>query len=491
MIVAVVLLCMGLAISLLNRGFFNPASITLILLALSEGLASLQLFGLYSFDSIATRIIAIGGVSVFAGAVSALSIRQRRGRRVEAFTDEQDLIRYRRLNLSLAVAAVVIPVARWPQLQILLSGGSLADVRNAYLGYGTDSAAVDLVDRLFVGPVLTVALPVFLWSLLRSRTNTQFVISFMAVVALNQLTSGGRFIFLYAGVMVLAMLARSGKLHLRTARARIVLVALGVAVIVFTLARGSSLLFVSYTYFAVPVPLLAHWAVNVDSAGIQTYGASFFYGVLTLIFRLCEVIGSNLGSGISDAVALPQEYWVEVLPGRQFNAFVTMFYHFFLDFRWIGVVLGGFAWGVVGQWSFRRMWNSGPRATFFGLMMLQVAVMTFVRWEFANGSLVIGLLMLPFFVMSKREPLGVSADHSATGTLEKWKAVSVSKSSGGPPPGCTPTESCAGTTRATNALSKSQSPQARPTWLGGRIIDGKSTGEPLTATRDGDSRRDR
>lgn len=400
MLIPVILLSLALIISLLNRGIFNPISITLVVLSLSSGLASLQLFDLYDFDPIALRIVALGGVSVFAGALLARVAGAGGARRFEVIDDQDNLICYGRLSAALAASIVIILVARWPQLQILVAGGTLADVRNAYLGYGANIAAVDLVDRLFVGPVLTVALPVFLWALLRRRTDLRFATLFIAAVALNQVTSGGRFIFLYAGVMVLALLAQSGSLHLRTIRARVVLALLCVVVGVFTLARGNALLFEAYTYFAIPLPLLAHWAANIEAAGIQTHGAGFLYGGLTLVFRLSEILNFPLGSDISAAIAFPQDYWVELLPGRHFNAFVTMFYYFFLDFRWAGVFVGGFAWGILGQRSFRRMWDSGLRATLFGLLMLQVAVMTFVRWEFTNGSLVIALVMIPFFVRS-------------------------------------------------------------------------------------------
>jgi oligosaccharide repeat unit polymerase len=256
--------------------------------------------------------------------------------------------------------------------------------------------------------------------MLRRQINALFGILFIFVMVLNQLTSGGRFVFLYAGVMILALLSQSGSLHLRTMRARVLFAILCVAIVVFTLARGNSLLFEAYTYLSVPVPLLAHWTSVVDNMGIQTFGGSFFYGIVTLLFRLSEIVGHPIGSDVSMAVALPQEYWVELLPGRYFNAFVTMFYYFFLDFRWIGVVAGGVAWGLIGQSAYRRMWTSSLRATFFGLLMLQVAIMAFVRWEFSNGSLVIGLFMLLLFVKSER---GRRRIPSSVGLDAFWRRV--------------------------------------------------------------------
>lgn len=399
MLVAIVLLIFALVVAFFGRGVFSPISITLGVLAVSTALASLQLYGLHDFDPVAFRVILIGGTSVFAGALVTMIFRG--GRRVsESSGDRNGSIRYGRLSIALAGSALVILVSRRAQFEILMAGGSLADVRNSYLGYGDHGAVIDLADRILVGPVLTVALPVFVWSLLRRKANPWFMVLFSVVVALNQATSGGRFLFLYAGVMVVALLARSGSLHLRTARARMTLAALVCAVAVLTLARGNAVLFEAYTYFSIPVPLLSHWVAIVESLDVQTYGASFVYGVLTLVFRLSEIIGFPIGADISAAVALPQENWVELLPGRHFNAFVTLFYYFFLDFSWLGVIFGGFVWGIVGQWSFGRMWSGSPRALFFGLLMLQVAVMAFVRWEFTNGSLVIALFLLPLFVKS-------------------------------------------------------------------------------------------
>lgn len=405
--VSLLLLALMVVISLLNRSILNPTSITLGVLALSTGLASLRLYGLFPFDPIAESIILAGGASLFVGAV----IMRRFGSRVALFPDPDDgqdhLIRYRVLTVALVSAIIAILVSRAGQFGILLSGGSLAEVRNSYLGYGGNEATIALVDRLFVSPLMILALPIFLWSILRGKVNGGFAVSFVAVVLLNQLTSGGRFIFLYAGVMVLALLVRPGATR-RSPWAKAILIVLAIGVLGFTIARGNSVLFEAYTYFAIPVPLLAHWATAIDAMGGQTFGAAFAYGGLTLPFRASELAGHPIGSEISSLVALPQEVWIDLLPGRHFNAFVTLFYYFYLDFRWVGVVLGAFTWGLIGQWSFNRIWGFGPRSTIFGLLMMQVAVLSFVRWEFTNGSLVIALVMLPLVIKSSKRALVAS-----------------------------------------------------------------------------------
>lgn len=122
MLVALVLAALALTISLLNRGIFNPVSITLILLALSSGLAALQLLNLRDFDPMALKIIVASGVSVFAGALPTLAAGASRERRMVAADGQGDLIRYGRWNLALALCAGIILVTRWTQVQILLAG---------------------------------------------------------------------------------------------------------------------------------------------------------------------------------------------------------------------------------------------------------------------------------------------------------------------------------------------------------------------------------
>lgn len=399
MLVAAVLAFAALIVSLMNRGVFNPVSITLILLALSSGLASLHLYGLYDFDSISMRIIVLGGISVLLGAMVTNAVHSRNSWRDSSISAIDDQICYGRLNIAVFVSLVMVIVGRWQQIRVLMSGGSLADVRSTYLGYGLNEASIDILDRILVGPVTTIALPVLILGLFRKRSNAWFVVLSTILVVIGQLTTGGRFLFLYGAVMILALLASAGRLHFRTAKARLVLVSLIGAIVWFTLARGNELLFETYTYLSVPVLLLSHWAEFAQSTGTQTFGASFAYGALTLVFRISEVLGTPIGTDISTAVALPQVNWVEALPGRHFNAFVTMFYYFYLDFRWIGVIVFGGFWGALAQWSFERMWRTGARGIIFGLLMLQVAIMSFVRWEFTNGSLVIAICMLPFFVL--------------------------------------------------------------------------------------------
>src|SRR5690606_32008727 len=157
-----------------------------------------------------------------------------------------------------------------------------------------------------VGPTLTIALPVFLLSIFRRRPSASFSVLFLTVAALNQLTSGGRFLLVYAAVMAAALISRAGALRIRTLKVRLLVVALVLAVLAITLARGNTVVFEAYTYLAVPIPLLANGIDYIDSADVQTYGASFAYGVLTLVFRLAEAVGGSFGADISAAVSMPQ-----------------------------------------------------------------------------------------------------------------------------------------------------------------------------------------
>lgn len=409
----------------MNRSLVSPVTILLGLFAGISVLANAQLYGLYAFDELAFEIVLAGGVALLVGSVFAKIFHAaavQNPKKALRRSQENWRISYRFINGCLVLAILIMISTRAGSFVILASGGDLSDVRNYYLGYGGSSgfaASVgEVLGRLVVSPVLFISLPIFVYGLVEGTRKRSFNVLFAIAIMLNLVSSGGRIIFIYAVVQLLVMLTIRGRLKVRMGRGRaamLICVLLAVVALV-TISRGNALLFEAYTYFAIPLPLLAHWATVVDSNGIATNGSSMLYGVVTLVASIADVFGITMAQAVSEVVNRPQDQWVELLPGRPFNAFVTIFYYFYADFRLPGVVVFSAMYGFFVQTVYDRARSfGGARSKLLLLLTIQSIVMAFVRWQFTDGAYVLAFVLL-FLVVRKSK--GDNGDPDAGAYLD-------------------------------------------------------------------------
>ena len=423
-IIALVL-CTAISYAI-NGGLLNPVTSTLAIFLGVAFLANLHLYGLYEFSDIAYQIVLLGCVSLLAGAalsrVNHLAL-MRKAHVVARRRSADWIISYGLLNLLLLVTIAVILATRHDLLQTLASGGGIREVHDSYLGYGATTfveSAGALLGRVIVTPVLFAALPVFVYGLIRGQSNRRFNFLFGSAMILNIATSGGRIILLYGAVQILVLLALGGRLRVRMSRGRAVLVMVGLVLVVVlvTLWRGNTIGYEAYTYFAIPMPLLAHWVTALDTQGVTTGGSSFAYGVLTLFSNAANLVGGSLDNSAVAVVNQPQDQWVALVPGHPFNAFVTMYYYFYADFRIPGVAFLSAAYGFVIQsvYNWVRVFG-GVRPTLVLLLTMQSVVMSFVRWEPTDGAFVLAFVVLFLAVRKDRTQGSLPAGSPPTGSL--------------------------------------------------------------------------
>jgi len=395
--------CLGAAVSwLFSRSFFNPVTLTLTLFAVSSYLASLRLFGLFDFPDIAYTIVLVGCIAVFCGGMLANlgDLEPSRNVQLRREIAPERYISYRAANGLALVAIVVLFLTRVAILGVLLSGGGFDAVRAYFLGYSGNLGFVGttdaLLNRLVVSPIMFAGVPVLIYGLLRGEPNRLFTRLMVVAIVLNLATSGGRIIFAYAALQILVLMAVTGaRLRIRRRRFLGVVALLGLVIGAVTVMRGNELVYEIYTYLAIPLPLLGHWASQMDAAGVSTNGLSFVYGIVTLIVNALNAFGASASLSVSEAVNAPQDTWVLLLPDRPFNAFVTMFYYFYVDFGIFGVALFGFIFGLVSQFLFCRARRTGDvRTVLILLLVVQAVASSFVRWAGTDGAFVIALILL-------------------------------------------------------------------------------------------------
>ena len=152
-------------------------------------------------------------------------------------------------------------------------------------------------------------------------------------------------------------------------------------------------------YFNISLPIGDYWVNYIDNYHSQTFliGYSFFKGFLDNIHSLFKILGldlvySNLGS---ELINLPQDNYINIGFQKYYNAFASMIYFFYLDFRYLGVLFGCLIFGfITGFVEVNANVCKKTKMIAFYLLFSQAVFKSFVRWEFNVGSYVMAYFYL-------------------------------------------------------------------------------------------------
>lgn len=152
-----------------------------------------------------------------------------------------------------------------------------------------------------------------------------------------------------------------------------------------------------YEYFAIPIPQLSYWMEKIENSKVYSSGIGFFNGFLVFPIHVFGRIGLNASKYyniIKEIDATEQFYTYAAFNSKSFNAFVTAFFFFYADFRYVGVIIESFVFGFVSG----QIEKSLGKGTYFSfvlyLMFLQSIARSFVRWQFYNVAYVFSFLFV-------------------------------------------------------------------------------------------------
>ena len=297
-------------------------------------------------------------------------------------------------------------------IRMLRSGASLAVIRS----YFTDteynvlrtSNVMVSIQNYIVTPTVYIATAILPLEWLTGNKNRIFVISTVSVIMLWVLTSGGRsiiFWFILYAVYLFFFLGKKIFLSKRVKRGISVFLLLTLAVIVLTTisrkGTANSFAYQLYQYAVAPVSFMSHWLeiVKVSYPEVRGYGVASFYGFLYFFIfalRLMGVPYPRLFITVRNLTyTFPQE--VVVLGKIRMNAFVTMFYVFFVDGGIPGVIFGCFMFALVTYELYKRACiYFDKKSILLYIMMLQRIVFSFVTFYFVMPVQAVGFIFSLF-----------------------------------------------------------------------------------------------
>ena len=281
----------------------------------------------------------------------------------------------------------------------LLDGIQYQLIRDMLFGYkGADSTIfiTTFESTLFswvVSPAVTALSIISIVNLFTKKMNFMISVVCFIDVGLYVFATSGRSIIYYIVFMVVFMFFRSFNLMSKKVKyiimsATLLLVA---SLIFVTFLRRKDVTAVPGVYSSLTVnySLFSHWVQYVDQNGIMTFGNSFFRGILEGVnFFLGKVSISTPGYWSMQSVFdLIQNSWIEVFPKNWYNAYVSSFFYFYLDFGSLGIVIGCFVHGIVSKIVYMK--TKTTKNIFYLLMylfILQSIISSTMRWQFGMFS---------------------------------------------------------------------------------------------------------
>lgn len=158
-----------------------------------------------------------------------------------------------------------------------------------------------------------------------------------------------------------------------------------------------------YLYFSMQPYMFNTWANNVDTVGVYGYGEAslngFSFFVLYIIKNVFSIDFPTHWQSIYDLIRATDSDW-QIITNiyTRANAYVSTFWFFYLDGRFIGILIGMFAYGVYLAHSFNEAikYTNIKTVAIFGFIF-QGLVYVFIRFPFSNIYYAIAFLMLVFF----------------------------------------------------------------------------------------------
>lgn len=382
--------------------------------------ANFRLYGMTEYSDHVVIVIFIGCLSFVIGYVLAntklgrcrLSVSKRRGLR------EEKRINYKIVGLLGAISLTFYLIIFVRVIKILLSGTTYAVLRNMYGGEESYMNAIESwINGWIIVPFIFASIPLLVLLILEPKKKFSLISLLTIVIILYVFCTGSRIIVLIFAInLVLAMRAR--KMVMDKARAkklwkkiRAYIIVLIAVIIVMTIYRygvtgvTSETVFESYySYFTASVPLLDYWAQRLHASKFYGYGMATLGGFVTILFMILHRFGLQYPIMLKETnnVIAETQTFLFIFKNRRYNAFVSMFYYFYADFRYFGVVLGSAVLGFVTARIEREMIKTNSTFSIAKYLLFSFCIVkSFIRFEFTNISYLMAFLILYICFINK------------------------------------------------------------------------------------------
>lgn len=408
-----------------ERKLFNPLTVFCGLWCLIIFLSSLHLYGLYEANNTTYFWIDLGVVSfVFGYYVIKASLHNKtivfkkiNSSKIKYYTNYRKLYLIFTICLLFCLKDFITVISRiglgndLKTVQVLLQSND--DVF-------TRSSIENAIKLLFVNPMLWTMGPIVITDFWIGKKDKILLSLMVAISFLRISTTGGRaaliqIVFCFISIYTIVSNKRnstkrfSAMQNIRKNKRKFILLAsLGIFLLAFmTYSRaGQSAIKTLYGNFAMQPIMLQTWAHEAQNSPLG-FGRASLNGILyTIEYVLRNSIHLSFSSTfqeITNLIMATDTEWQWIGETLRANAYVSVFWFFYVDARIPGIVIGSFLYGGLSKLSFNKLIKnmSVRNVAIYSLFLLGVFY-TFGRCQYSQIDFTLGMVYLCFFIY-KRE----------------------------------------------------------------------------------------
>lgn len=392
----------------MNRNIFSPVVLFSGLFIFIIILAKFQLYGLTYFSEKSVLLIELGVICFdIACIIFCEFFKIHKKNNYKKIKNNNKL----NLNWTFIVFLTIIGtfgsiVSLFYMIHFLFNGGTYIRLRYAILGYNNELPLISngilrFLTTYISVPALYALIP---FALLYFVKNEKKFFSYIVFVNLflTIINTGGRIALIYTIIQFLAVLSYTNiQISKKTKKIVInfIVVAI-VSIIILSLVRSSHSLFKSiYFYFSCPVVLFSTWIERVDSLNAYSKGLSFIYPFTYLLNMITNAFDMPIGilNNVVSWQSLPQDIWIMVFPDQPLNAFCTLFYFFYQDFRVFGVGFFSFLFGLFSSYIYCKAYlNKELKYFSMYLLVIKAIIGSFIIWQLGSTAFFICWIFFMF-----------------------------------------------------------------------------------------------
>lgn len=179
-----------------------------------------------------------------------------------------------------------------------------------------------------------------------------------------------------------------------------------IAFVYMTIARGSDVLDNLWTDFALPTSLFEYWKKVVDDQNIYGYGLASLNGFIYPIFYFFKnIFKIPIPEYVETihALANDTESFVWASNTVTANAYVSIYWYFYLDYRLIGIIVGLFLVGYFSEKYYRdTMFYKSAKNFAVYCFFIHMLIFSIVRMPFTIVSSALGYVFVTAVLYKRR-----------------------------------------------------------------------------------------
>lgn len=426
---AILFLIISLASIKMCKKLFNPVTVFCGLWTLIIFLSALQLYGLKKSSYWTYFCIGIGVIFYITGFYfdyNFLKVKEFKiCKKNQAYSWKLPKTYEYRPNYKIIYPLVIILLftklfTSRKSILTLLAGGNLDTVLLLTRVASQDARGtiMNVIHNLITGPFEFAIYPIVAYNIFNKK-HTILSGVILVILLLGIVGTGGRSNLIYLMVCICVVFTFSNvtltgyqeqiKKIKKNKRHFIILgIVFIISFVIISISRSGEKLFKHmYLYFAMQPVMFETWADIVKENGIWGFGIASFNGftfhILYLIKNIFKLPYPGHWYNIFNMILCVDSDWKPITnTGLPANAYVSVFWYFYLDGRETGIIILSFIFGVISGHYFK---NAVKRPNMKNVCLyatiLFCIVDTYVRIRFAVSDYVGGFLLLDFLLFKK------------------------------------------------------------------------------------------